>query len=63
MTPEANGFGQRGETSHRVWDSLFDTLSALLWRPTENRPAAALRIWVVVTVATFAGLTLYLVFK
>ncbi|MDX6453042.1 MAG: hypothetical protein QOH16_3091 [Gaiellaceae bacterium] len=31
------------------------------WRPTENRPASALRIWLVVTVATFLGVTLYLI--
>jgi hypothetical protein len=46
-----------------MWGSFFDALSALLWRPTEARPAAALRIWLVVMIATFAGLTLYLVFR
>jgi hypothetical protein len=46
-----------------VWDSFFDALSALLWRPTENRPVSALRIWLLVTVATFLGLTLYLAFR
>jgi hypothetical protein len=45
-----------------VWDSFFDALSALLWRPTENRPVSALRIWLLV-VATFLGLTLYLAFR
>jgi hypothetical protein len=46
-----------------MWDSFFDALSALLWRPAENRAAAALRIWLVVALGTFAGLTLYLVFR
>jgi hypothetical protein len=46
-----------------VWDSFFDALSALLWRPTENRPASALQIWLVVTVTTLLGLTLYLIFR
>jgi hypothetical protein len=46
-----------------MWESLFDALSALLWRPTENRAAAALRIWFAIAVATFAGLTLYLLFR
>jgi hypothetical protein len=46
-----------------VWDSFFDALSALLWRPTENRPASAPRIWLLVTIATFLGLTLYLTLR
>jgi hypothetical protein len=46
-----------------MWDSFFDALSALLWGPIENRAAAALRIWLAVAVATFAGLTLYLALR
>jgi hypothetical protein len=46
-----------------MWDSFFDALSALLWRPAENRAAVALRIWLVLAVGIFAGLALYLVFR
>jgi hypothetical protein len=58
-----NGLNETGEGRCLVWDSFFDALSALLWRPTENRPASAPRIWLLVTIATFLGLTLYLTLR
>jgi hypothetical protein len=44
-----------------MWDSLFDALSVLLWKPTERRPLLALRLWVAVVVVTFAALVIFLV--
>jgi hypothetical protein len=52
-----------GGNLRSVWDSLFDLLSALLWRPTERRPRLALLLWLLVALLTFAALTLYLVLR
>jgi hypothetical protein len=44
-----------------VWDALFDALGVLLWKPTDERPLLALRLWLLTVAVTFGGLVIYLV--